>query len=209
MEWSDRIPWKRPVNQRLAMTTVSFSFFPSIFFFHVTTPFKSILTKYHPVWDLRLDSFRHKRTRLYIDIYPVTFIMGKWVDLLWQVTEISVWEWIWDIINSNFYTCLCLWSRSFKIYPIVTPVLTEQILRNITFIFPQNLLAEGRQYSNTHADDPYWYCTSQKCSGSLIKVFFGFTWYKFEEINPIFLNVMLFLLLYLSFVPFLARQSLC
>lgn len=86
---------------------------------------------------------------------------------------------------------------------------SSQILRNITFIFPQNLLAEGGQYSNTHADDPYWYCTSQKCSGSLIKVFFGFTWYKFEEINPIFLNVKLFLPLYLRFVPFLARQSLC
>lgn len=77
------------------------------------------------------------------------------------------------------------------------------------FYLSTKLASEGGQYSNTHADDPYWYCTSQKCSGSLIKVFFGFTWYKFEEINPIFLNVKLFLLLYLSFVPFLARQSLC
>ena len=197
MKWPDTM--KKTCKPAIGNDYSFFFFLSFYFFFHVTTPFKSILTKYHPVWDLRLD----------IDIYPVTFIMGKWVDLLWQVTEISVWEWIWDIINSNFYTCLCLWSKSFKIYPIVTPVLTEQILRNITFIFPQNLLAEGGQYSNTHADDPYWYCTSQKCSGSLIKVFFGFTWYKFEEINPIFLNVKLFLPLYLSFVPFLARQSLC
>ena len=144
MEWSDRIPWKRPVNQQLAMTTVSFSFFLFLFFFfHLTTPFKSILTKYHPVWDLRLDSFRHKCIRLYIEIYPVTFIMGKWVDLLWQVTEISVWEWIWDIINSNFYTCLCLWWRSSKIYPIVTPVLTEQIVQNIFYL--SRKLASGRR----------------------------------------------------------------
>ena len=176
MKWPDTM--KKTCKPAVANDYSFFFFLSFYFFFHVTTPFKSILTKYHPVWDLRLDSFRHKRTRLYIDIYPVTFIMGKWVDLLWQVTEISVWEWIWDIINSSFYTCLCLWSRSFKIYPIVTPVLTEQILRNITFIFPQNLLVEGGQYSNNHADDTYWYCTSQKCSGSLIKVFFGFTWYK-------------------------------